>query len=58
MGIYVLAFIGLGPFGSLLAGAIAHAISTPFAVAFGAVVCTVAALIVVRLLPREPASAA
>jgi len=53
MGIYVLAFIGLGPFGSLLTGAIARATSTPFAVAFGAAICAVAALIVARLLPRK-----
>ena len=58
MGIYVLAFIGLGPFGSLLSGAIARAISTPFAVAFGAAVCAIATLIVARLLPRESARAA
>lgn len=58
MGIYVLAFIGLGPFGSLLAGAIARATSTPFAVAFGAAVCAIATLIVARLLPRESAPAA
>lgn len=50
MGIYSLAFLGLTPFGSLLAGAMAHAFSAAFAVVFGAMVCIVAGLIVMRVM--------
>jgi MFS family permease len=54
MGIYALAFLGLTPFGSLLAGSIARATSASFAVAFGAVVCIIAGLVVMRLMrPRQ-----
>ena len=48
MAIYVLAFLGLGPFGGLLAGALAHATSAPVAVACGAGVSAAAALIAWR----------
>jgi MFS family permease len=50
MGIYALAFIGLTPFGSLLAGAIAKATSAAFAVTLGAVVCIIAGLVVMRIM--------
>jgi MFS family permease len=49
MGIYALAFLGLTPFGSLLAGAIARTTSASFAVSLGAVICLIAGLIVMRL---------
>jgi len=49
MGIYALAFLGLTPFGSLLAGAIARATSASFAVSLGAVICLVAGLVTMRL---------
>jgi MFS family permease len=49
MGIYALAFLGLTPFGSLLAGAIARASSASFAVIFGVVICFIAGLIVMRI---------
>jgi len=55
MGIYALAFLGLTPFGSLLAGAIAKTTSASFAVSFGAVVCLVAGLIVMRLTRTQQA---
>ncbi len=55
MGIYALAFLGLTPFGSLLAGSIAKATSASFAVALGAVVCIIAGLVVMRLMrPQQP----
>ncbi len=55
MGIYSLAFIGLTPFGSLLAGALARAVSAAFAVSLGATVCIAAGLIVMRLMkPQKP----
>jgi MFS family permease len=56
MGIYALAFLGLTPFGSLLAGAIAKTTSASFAVSFGAVVCLVAGLIVMRLTRTQQAA--
>jgi predicted MFS family arabinose efflux permease len=54
MGIYALAFLGLTPFGSLLAGAVAKTTSASFTVSSGAVVCLVAGLVVMRLTrPQE-----
>ena len=50
MGIYALAFLGLTPFGSLLAGAIAKATSAALAVALGAVICIIAGLVVMRIM--------
>ena len=44
MGIYSLAFLGLTPFGSLFAGAIARSTSAAFTVLLGAGVCVVAGL--------------
>lgn len=59
MGIYAFAFLGLTPFGSLLAGAIARTTSASVAVTLGAVVCMVAGLVVMRLTrPQPPAPAA
>jgi hypothetical protein len=58
MGIYALAFLGLTPFGSILAGGMAKLTSAPFTIATGAVICAVAALIVMRLVPpQQPAAA-
>lgn len=45
MGIYSLCFIGLTPFGALLAGASARAIGAPTTLTIGAGVCVIAALI-------------
>ena len=58
MGIYSLAFIGLTPFGSLIAGSLAHITSASFTVIMGAVICMIAGLIVMRIMtPRQPATA-
>ena len=57
MGIYALAFLGLNPFGSMLAGSLAHATSVSIATVLGAVVCAVAALVVARLVPTGTADA-
>jgi hypothetical protein len=58
MGIYALAFIGLTPFGSLVAGAIARATSASFTVSLGAVICLIAGLISMRLTrPQQPPTA-
>ena len=53
MGIYALAFLGLTPFGSILAGALAKLTSAPFTIAIGAIVCIVAGLIVMRVVPPQ-----
>jgi len=57
MGIYALAFLGLNPFGSMLAGSLAHATSVSIATVLGAIVCAVAALIVARLVPPRQETA-
>ncbi|HTS18272.1 MAG TPA: MFS transporter [Verrucomicrobiae bacterium] len=54
MGIYALAFLGLTPFGSLMAGAIAKATSASFTVSLGAVICLVAGLVSMRLTQPQP----
>jgi len=54
MGIYVLAFLGLNPFGSMLAGTIAHAVSPTFAITLGAAICAHRRRH--RRPPRPPAS--
>ena len=57
MGIYALAFLGLTPFGSLIAGALAKATSASFAVTLGAVICMIARLVVLRLMRPQPPAA-
>jgi MFS family permease len=57
MGIYALAFLGLTPFGSLIAGALAKATSASFAVTLGAVICMTAGLVVMRLMRPQPPAA-
>jgi MFS family permease len=54
MGIYALAFLGLTPFGSLLAGAIARATSAALTVTLGAGICILAGVIVqcIMTLPK------
>lgn len=57
MGIYSLAFIGLTPFGSLIAGALANATSAAFTVALGSVICIVAGLVTLWIMtPRKEAT--
>ncbi len=53
MGVYSLSFIGLSPVGSLLAGAVAHATSAPFAISAGAVICALAAFVTLRVVPPQ-----
>jgi MFS family permease len=52
MGIYALAFIGLTPFGSLIAGTLAHIKSASFTVTLGAIICLIAGLITLRIMTR------
>ena len=54
MGIYSLAFIGLTPFGSLIAGALARVTSASFTVTMGSVICLIAGLIVMRIMTPQP----
>ena len=58
MGIWALVFGGMMPVGGIEAGALSHWLGVPGAVAIGAVVCGVAALVTwlfVRLHPPSPA---
>ena len=54
MGIFLLAFIGLNPFGALLSGALAHATNVTIATTIGEVVCLIAVVLAMRLVPAEP----
>ena len=45
MAVYSMMFIGMAPFGSLLAGALAHRIGAPGTVAVGGLACIVAAAV-------------
>ena len=51
MSVYSMMFMGMAPIGSLLAGAAADRIGAPWTVAFGGVVCTIAAVIFWLRLP-------
>ena len=53
MGIYVLAFLGLNPFGALLAGALARATNVSIATTLGEAICLGAVVVVLRLMPAE-----
>ncbi|MSR64465.1 MAG: MFS transporter [Verrucomicrobiae bacterium] len=57
MGIYSFSFAGLFPIGSLMSGFLAHKVSAPFAVIFGACMCGATAIVVAQLVPPvdEPA---
>jgi MFS family permease len=48
MGFFVMAFIGLAPFGSLLAGGLASQIGTPNTLFFSGIACLLAALVFIR----------
>jgi MFS family permease len=45
MSLYTMAFIGMAPFGSLLAGSVAHFIGAPYTIFAGAVLCLLAAAV-------------
>jgi MFS family permease len=55
MGVWSLVFGAMIPLGSLEAGFMAHWFGTPFALAFGAVICTVSALITLFVVRRREA---
>ena len=52
MSFYTMAFMGTTPFGSLLAGSLAHRIGAPYTLLLGGLGCVAAALWFARLLPR------
>jgi len=51
MSIYVIMFVGMAPWGSLLAGALAHRIGTPQTVALGGVLCALAGAVFWSAVP-------
>lgn len=52
MGFFAMAFMGTMPFGSLVAGALARHIGAPATVILGGTLCTGAAVVFARTLPR------
>jgi MFS family permease len=52
MSLHVMMFMGMAPFGSLIAGAVAQKLGAPITVAMGAVCCFGCALIFMRRLPK------
>ncbi|HUP90420.1 MAG TPA: MFS transporter [Longimicrobiales bacterium] len=50
--LYTMAYIGVAPLGSLLAGAVAERITAPVTLAIGGGVCIVSALLFARQIPR------
>jgi MFS family permease len=55
MGVWSLVFGAMIPLGSLEAGAVAHWLSTSFALAFGAIICAVSALVTLLVIRRREA---
>ncbi|HEX4653510.1 MAG TPA: MFS transporter [Candidatus Udaeobacter sp.] len=55
MGIWSLVFGAMIPLGSLEAGAVAHWVGTPVALAFGAIICAVSALVTLFVIQRRDA---
>ena len=53
MGVFLLAFIGLNPFGALLAGALARATNVSIATTLGELVCLVVVVVARRLVTPE-----
>jgi len=55
MGVWSLVFGAMIPLGSLEAGAVAHWLSTSFALAFGAIICAISALVTLFVIRRREA---
>ncbi len=55
MGVWSLVFGAMIPVGSLEAGAVAHWLSTSFALAFGAIICAISALVTLFVIRRREA---
>src|SRR6266487_4349820 len=56
MGVWSLVFGAMIPLGSLEAGVVAHFLSTSFALAFGAIICAVSALVTLVVIRRREAA--
>jgi MFS family permease len=56
MGVWSLVFGAMIPLGSLEAGAVAHWLGTPFALALGAIICALSALVTLLVIRRREAS--
>ena len=52
MSLYTMAYIGVAPFGSLLAGAVAQRVGAPVTIALGGAVAMAAAVLFARRIPR------
>ena len=51
MSFYVVSFMGMAPFGSILAGSIAGLIGVPDTIFFGGIVCILGAIVFLKLFP-------
>ncbi len=51
MSLYTTAFMGVAPFGSLLAGALAHRMGAENAVLLGGISCTIGVIVFMKFLP-------
>jgi MFS family permease len=58
MGVWSLVFGAMIPLGSLEAGAVAHCAGTPFALAFGAIICAASAVVTLLVIQRREAQLA
>ena len=58
MGVWSLVFGAMIPLGSLEAGTVAHWLGTSFALAFGAIICAVSALVTLFVIQRREAKSA
>ena len=58
MGVWSVVFGAMIPLGSLEAGAVAHFVGTPFALAFGAIICAASALVTLCVVRRREAQLA
>jgi MFS family permease len=52
MSLYTMAFMGTAPFGSLIAGSLAHKIGTPNTLLISGLTCIVAGVLFARKLPK------
>ena len=52
MAVYAMMFMGMAPFGSLLAGTLAHWLGAPTTVSLGGVACMIGGLLFARQLPQ------
>ena len=52
MGLYSMAFIGLSPFGAMMAGTLADLIGAPLTVAIGGALCILTILYYLQFLPH------